>query len=233
MHHDGLGSLPGRSEPVQVLVVVEDVAAGPVDQLDVGVGVVFAVEVVAVAGPLEHLGDPRRRDDGWVGRERRNGKARYPLADLAGAHVPVGAEGKREPTPRETDLAQRGGEREGHPVRLLTVVGPLDREAEVDQRSTGGHEPGELDDGRLVEPGDLGGPLSGLGGTVRAGCAGEVRPQLRPADAEALQEGLVGQALGHQGVDEARHQGNVGSGADRQPTAVELGRLVVAERAPR
>jgi len=54
---DRLGSLPRPHQPVQVLVVVEGVAARPVDELDVGEPAAVPVEVERLTGPFEHLGD--------------------------------------------------------------------------------------------------------------------------------------------------------------------------------
>jgi hypothetical protein len=60
VHDDGLGLLPGAAELVGVLMMVEWIAAGPIDQLDVGIVAALAVEVVSTAGIEQAVGDARR-----------------------------------------------------------------------------------------------------------------------------------------------------------------------------
>ena len=50
VHNDGFGPLPGSAQPVEILMMMERIAAGPIDQPDVGIGAARAVEVVAPAG---------------------------------------------------------------------------------------------------------------------------------------------------------------------------------------
>ena len=71
LHDDGLRLLPGALQPVEVLVVMERIAAGPIDQLDVGIGVAAAVELVARAGIEQHVGDAGDRDHGARRIERQ------------------------------------------------------------------------------------------------------------------------------------------------------------------
>ena len=61
VHDDRLRALPGAAQPVQILVVVERVAAGPIDQPDIGIGRALAVVVVARAGIEQAIRDARSR----------------------------------------------------------------------------------------------------------------------------------------------------------------------------
>jgi hypothetical protein len=59
VHHHRLGFAKAAAQAVQVLVVVEGVAAGPVDQADIGVVPPLAVVVERRAGVQQHVGDAR------------------------------------------------------------------------------------------------------------------------------------------------------------------------------
>ena len=45
MYYDGLWVLPGFVQAVEVLVMVKDIAAAPIDEFDVGVEIGSAVEM--------------------------------------------------------------------------------------------------------------------------------------------------------------------------------------------
>jgi hypothetical protein len=64
---DGLGLRKGSSQAVQILMVVERVAACPVDQADIRIGQGLAVERHRAARIEQHVGDAR---DGYEGRDR-------------------------------------------------------------------------------------------------------------------------------------------------------------------
>src|SRR5688572_13791843 len=56
VHHDRLGlAAPRTQEAVQVLVMMERVAAGPVDEPDVRIRAALPVEVILAARVLEHV----------------------------------------------------------------------------------------------------------------------------------------------------------------------------------
>ena len=116
--------LPRRQQAVQVLVVVERVAAGPVDQANVRIAVALAVVVETGAGLLQHVGDARHRDEGADGvaalRHRGAGKLGVVVADHVG-----GAIADAEPAAGQTDLAQHGGHGDQGPVRLFAMVRAL------------------------------------------------------------------------------------------------------------
>ena len=140
----------------------------------------------------------------------------------------MGSEREGEPTARQADLAEGGSERSGHPVALLTVVGSLHREAQVDHRSPCGHFLGESHNAAGVDAGDLCRPGGVLRLSVRF--AEQVRLHGGPADAVAGEERLVGSILLDQRVGEAGHEGDVGARPDGKPPARRLGCFIVADR---
>ncbi len=124
---------PGTGEPVQVLMVVERVAAGPVHEPDVRVPVDRAVVGEGRTGMEQHVGDPGHRDE-RVDRVRGAADAGEPDA---GDAVPDGADrpvSEAESPTGQSDLAEGGGEGDHRPVGLLAVVGPLQRPGRVHHR---------------------------------------------------------------------------------------------------
>ena len=63
MEDHRLGLAPGETQAVEVLVVMERIAARPVDQADVGIEVLGAVVGEALAGMQQHVGEARHRDE--------------------------------------------------------------------------------------------------------------------------------------------------------------------------
>jgi hypothetical protein len=59
VNDDRLRALPRFDEAVQILVMVERIAAGPVDEPDVGIGHGGAVEFEGAAWVEQHVGDAR------------------------------------------------------------------------------------------------------------------------------------------------------------------------------
>ena len=62
VHHHGGRLVPDSREPIQVLMMVKRVAAGPVDEVDVGINVLPPVEVKRGAGVFQHVGQARHRN---------------------------------------------------------------------------------------------------------------------------------------------------------------------------
>src|SRR3954463_13469380 len=58
-------STPGKglAQRVEVLVVMEGIAAGPVDQADIRIGARLAVVTITGAGMEQHVGDARDRNE--------------------------------------------------------------------------------------------------------------------------------------------------------------------------
>ena len=69
MHHYGVDAAKRPSQPGNVLVVVERITAGPIDQLDVGVGQPTPVVVERLAGVQQHVADRRDGDERLDGVE--------------------------------------------------------------------------------------------------------------------------------------------------------------------
>ena len=61
--HDRLGPLPGIDQAVEILVVMERVAATPVNEADIGVGEGLAVVVERLARVQQHVRDTGDRDE--------------------------------------------------------------------------------------------------------------------------------------------------------------------------
>ena len=125
VHDDRFRALPGAAQPVQVLMVVERVAAGPIDQPDVGIGCALAVIIVALArdaaGSRRCAPPVSRAVPGWAAPAlpgRRTGAAARPRP---GAR----AIAKTEPAARQTDLAEARREQHQRPIGLLAMIGAL------------------------------------------------------------------------------------------------------------
>ena len=132
VHDDGLRDIEGAPQPVDVLVMMERVAARPIDQLDIGVLHRAAVVFEPLARIEQHVGDARDRDE--VGdavlalRQRRNRNGIEPAAGVAERteRVIISAAG-------QADLAEHGREHRAHPHRLLAILRPLQRMRDRDQ----------------------------------------------------------------------------------------------------
>ena len=230
LHDDRLGLAPGAEQPVEVLVVVERIAPGPVHHADVGIGAPLAVEVVFAAGVQQHFGDARDRDEA-LRRVLAHGQTARPGRDLLAPDQAHRAVADAEPAARQADLAQHRRERDARPDRLLAPVGALQRITQRDHRPRRGHAAGERADFLRLDLAALRRPCRVFRHAVRR--AVEIGGETPEARAVALEEGAVVQILGEQAVGEAQHQRGVRVGADRQPARAELLDRVVAQRADR
>ena len=228
VHDHGLGPLPGAHQPVEVLVVVERVAAGPPDQPDVGVGQPLAVEVEGLARVQQHVADPRHRDEApdrvAALRQGRPGER----ADLAADPVDGGV-AEAEAAARQADLPEHRGERDRQPVGLLAMVGALDRPAHRDQGARRRHVAGERADKLGVDAGDRGRPGGVLGLPIAV--AHEVGLEPFEADRVAVEERAVVEPFRHQRMAEAEHEGGVRARPQRQPLGIEDLERVLAQGA--
>ena len=71
VHDHRLRLLPGALQAVEILMVMEGIPAGPIDQANIGEGIAAAVEGVACARIEQHVGDARDRDHGACRIERQ------------------------------------------------------------------------------------------------------------------------------------------------------------------
>ena len=229
MDDNRLGPLPGAHKAVQILVMMERVASTPVDKAGIGIGALLAHVVVAPTRMKKHVGDSRHRDEaaGFIlarGYRRGPRHARARVADAAHAAV-----GKTESPARKTDLAEHGGEGDGHPDGLLAVIPPLKRPCGHDHRAFFGHAPGEMADGVGRNFRDRRRPLGVLGRAVRA--SEQIGLEFLVARAIAGEEFLVVKPFRGEGVGDAQHERRIGIGPRCDPFGPEkIGNVITKRR---
>ena len=145
VHHHGLRPGERLAQPGEVLVVVERVAAAPVDELDVRVAAALPVVVVARAGMQQHVRDPGHRDVG-AGTVRALGQTRRGDAGGPGRHRWIDPYPWPNPPPGSPIWPSIAASDHAQPHRLLAVLGALQRPADRDQRAPGRHLAGQRAD---------------------------------------------------------------------------------------
>src|SRR5262249_57315556 len=117
VHDDGLRTPKCVAQLVDVLMMVEWIAARPIHQLDVGIGMLSAVEVVTLARVQQALGDARRRNGaserigqdlhrrGVAGERRLGDASRGAIAEAENA---AGKSGLAETRRQQDDTPKRG-----------------------------------------------------------------------------------------------------------------------------
>ena len=192
---DRLGPAQCAHQPPQVLMVMERVAAGPVDEARVRVGAGLSVKLVLAARVHQQVSDTRNRDGSLhrVLALRHGGELEVHrrVADAV-----LGRVANTEAAARQADLTQHGGKDNSHPDRLLAMIGTLDRPGHRDHRACARHAPCQGAQGPGVDPADPGGPVRILGLAVRL--AHQVAAEGFPSRAIAVQERLIVQPLGQQ-----------------------------------
>ncbi len=145
MHDERVELRKGLAQAVDVLVVMEGIAAGPIDQADVRIGPRLAVVAIGAAGIEQHVGDARHRNE--IGdavaalpqrRPRHVVDAAAVIADRP-ERIGIAAAGK-------ADLAERCRQHHAHPHRLLAMLGALQRMRDGDQRALSGEPARQLAD---------------------------------------------------------------------------------------
>src|SRR5213592_2565335 len=123
-------------------MMVEWISAAPVDELDLGKRDALAVVIDRRSGAQQQVRYARHRDIG-VDRagsdrtvERRHRRTSLPHAIHRTVAEPEAAAG-------EPDLAEDRRQYDGHPDRLLAVIGALQRPGGGDERAHGRHPPRE------------------------------------------------------------------------------------------
>ena len=145
MHDDRVRTGKGAAQTAEILMMVERVAAGPVDQLDIGIGQALAVVVERFAGVQQHVGDARDRDEiGDAVAADRQGRQRHRERRFAGIRGRAQRIGKA--AARQPDLAEQRGQHDTHPDRLLAMLGALQRLRAGDQGAASGTAPRQIDD---------------------------------------------------------------------------------------
>ena len=216
------------TEAREVLVVVEGIAAAPVDQVDPGIGQAPAVEVEGLARVEQHVRQPGERDGG-PDRIRPLREGRRVGPQWRPPDVPERPVSAPEPAAREPDLAQHRGQGHDHPRGLLAVLDALERPVRVDQGPLRRHPAGQGPDRLGRDSGQPLGPLGGLGRSV----LGATEVALEPVEADAVprEEFAVRAPLDHQRVRQREHHGDVGARHHRQPLGSDELRQVVPHRA--
>ncbi len=206
--------------------MMERVAAGPVDQPNIGVGVGAAVVRELLAGRQQQVGDARDGDEVANGvrslREMRQADSRTRGSDITHRAVPV-----TETSTRQPDLAEQCRQCKSRPHRLLAVRDSLQRPRDGDERADRRHAARQLPD---VVCGNLAlrtGPLRILGDAV--GSSEHIRLEGVGASCVPLEELAIGQAFDQQRVRQTEHQRHIGSRDDRIPGVWQTGREIVAE----
>ncbi len=229
MHHHGLRPGERLAQPGEILVVVERVAATPVDELDIGVAAALPVVVVGGSGMQQHVRDPGHRDVGVdavaaLGEARREHPAGVPDITARPVAVP-------ESAARQADLTEHRGQDQAQPDRLLPVLGALQRPADRDQRAPGRHLAGQPADPLGRDTGQGGRPRRGLRHAVDV--TAHVGREPRVAHRVAVQEAPIGESLGVQHVAQREHQRDVAPGHRSDPFGAQGSVGVAAQRADR
>jgi len=157
VHDDGLRDIEGAPQPVDVLVMMERVAARPIDQLDIRVLQRAAVVFERLPRIEQHVADACHRnevaDAVLTLRQGRNRNGVGPAAGVAerAERVIVSAAG-------QADLAEHRREHCAHPHRLLAILRPLQRMRDRDQGAAARQSAGEVDDRGRANAGNIGRP---------------------------------------------------------------------------
>src|SRR5579862_9167126 len=79
MHDDSPGSVPRRQQTIEVLMVMERISAGPIDQLNVRVVPAPSVKIELFSRTLEHVGDARHGNEAAdrIGARRQTGTSSH------------------------------------------------------------------------------------------------------------------------------------------------------------
>ena len=142
---------------------MERIAAGPIDQPDVGIGAAAAVVIVGLAGMQQAIGDARRRN----GAVERIGAAAS-IAGRAERQRRLGDAGRRaiaeaEAAARQPDLAEHAASSTTRPIGLLAVIGALQRPRRRDHGARRRHAARQRADGLGRNAGDRRRPVGILG----------------------------------------------------------------------
>ena len=191
--------------------MAERVAAGPEDQTNIGIGDLLAVVVDALSRIEQHVVEA-------VGIGNRNldrvvaGIDATQRGMLGGQRTAIGVViAQPEAAARQPDLAQHGGQRHQHPVRLLAMVLALDCPAAHQHGATLGHAARQLANIVSRHRGDLFRPFRGFRLLVLL--AQEIRQELLEADRVSVDELFVVELFGIERMGQRQHQRGIAVGA--------------------
>src|SRR5271154_6663961 len=153
----------------------------------------------------------------------RGGRILYQTGEAF--HAPVT---EAEASPRQTDLAEHGGQRDRGPNRLLAMIAALQRPVDVDEGSRRGHPAREAANPVGRNFAQAGGPVCSLRDTVFG--AEKIIAEATEAGAVAREEVSVVQAFDDQRVRERQHQRGIAMRPRRNPLGVEVRGSVIAHR---
>jgi hypothetical protein len=227
VHHDRVRPGHGRPQLVEVLLVVERVAAGPIDQPDVGEAHVAAVVADLRARVEQQVGDggDRHARRHAVAALRQGGQAERYGGQAGGVHRAVP---EAESPTRHTDLAQERAEGDDGPERHLAVLLALHRPGRGDEGAVRGEVDGEGLDGRGGQLAQRRRPGGVLG--LPVALAEQVGGEVGVAHRVALDEVVVDQPAGDERVAQREDQRRVRAGPRGQPLDPGAGGEVVAQR---
>ncbi|KAG0764942.1 hypothetical protein G6F22_018123 [Rhizopus arrhizus] len=132
-------------QALEVLVMMERIAARPIGQAHVRIRHALAVVVKGFARVQQHVGNPRDGNEGLDPVDPlRQGRHRHSIAALAvmrqrAQRVGVAAAG-------QTQLAERGRQHSRHPDGLLAVFGALQRMRDRHQHPLAAQQSRQLGD---------------------------------------------------------------------------------------
>ena len=227
VHDQRVGPSQRAAQPVQVLVVMERIAAGPIDEADVGIRVVGAVVRERLAGMQQQIGDARHRNEiahrVAAFRQRRQVQTRGRIADIAHRSITVA-----EPAAGHADLPEQRCKRQRGPHRLLAVLCTLQRVRNRDERALRCH----LARKRAQIVGRYSGvalrPFCGFGYAIVL--AEHVCDETICAVTEPFEKRRVVQPLGDERVRQAEHHGHVAERRKRIPARLCFRHDVVSQR---
>ena len=228
LHDDCFRPCPGLLKAVQILMVMEGIAASPIDQPDIRVGAGLAAIGVGLAWLQQQVAYPRHRNEAVDGLDALAHRRRPSDPDI-GADSAKRTVSIADAAARQTDLTDQRCKAEGSPVWLLSVVGTLERPAQRHETAGFGELPRQLTDPIGGKSGDGSRPRGGLGLSVAFSF--EIGKQLLGSACVCLQEGAVVAVLGHDLARKAKEKGSVGVGLDRPPFGADpVGNVVTHGR---
>ena len=214
MNHDGLGALPGPRKPVQILMMVKGIAAGPIDQPDIGIAATLPVVVEFAARVEQHVGDPGHRYEGLdriaTLRQGWPGQQAIRAADIVGRTI-----GERDTAPRQSDLPEHRGQTHRRPEGLLAMVGPLQSPGDIDQTAVRGKFDRQITQALRRDTGNRCGPLGVFHDTI--GLPEQIGLPAIEAHAMAGQKCTIVAVGAHDLASQGQHDCGVGAGAYRDP----------------